>query len=168
MSTVAIPECLEPLVDFLNRQTSRVSMDSLRRHLSELDVTVEDLRPFMQFGATCYRRNLICEGRWYELLCICWRSGQKSLIHNHAGSTCGLRIVTGSATETAFELLNDDRVRPARNREFQPGEVCCTQDADIHQVVNTCPQGGDLVTLHIYSPPLGDNMQTWECAEPVN
>ncbi len=161
MSTIAIPDCLDSLVCFLNRQTRRVPIESLREHLSTLDVSVDDLQPFMEFGETCYRRNLICNGQWYELLCICWREGQTSLIHNHAGSTCGLRIVTGLATETTFDLLPNGRVSPRCDKEFVTGQVCCTQDADIHQVVNTCPDGGNLVTLHIYSPPLAD-MQTWQ------
>ena len=32
--------------------------------------------------------------------------------------------------------------------------VRCFQDADVHQISNLQPEGTDLVTLHIYSPPL--------------
>ncbi len=34
------------------------------------------------------------------------------------------------------------------------GESTALQDADIHQVSNLQAEGTDLVTLHIYSPPL--------------
>ncbi len=167
MKTITIPRSLESLVQYLNGLQARVSLESLSRHLAELNVTLDDLRPYMHFGESCYQRNLICEGQWYELLCICWRNGQKSLIHNHAGSTCGLRLVAGSAIETTFRERPDGQVEPASNRKFRPGQVCCTQDSDIHQVNNVSANQGDLITLHIYSPPLG-NMQTWEYNSPAN
>lgn len=161
MKTIALPRSLESLVEFLNGLEERVPIDALREHLSGLDVTPDDLTPFMQFGDTCYQRNLICQGPWFELLCICWRDGQSSVIHNHADSTCGLRIITGTAVETTFLPAGDHRVRPIASREFVEGQVCCTQDDDIHQVRNCQADGSDLVTLHIYSPPLGE-MQIWE------
>ncbi len=166
MKTIAIPGSLESLVQFLNELQARVPITTLQQQLSRLDLTLDDLGPFMQFGESCYQRNLICQGPWYELLCICWREGQHSLIHNHAGSTCGLRIMTGSAIETTFLERADGRVQPVSKREFCPGQVCCTQDADIHQVRNISPAGGDLVTVHIYSPPLGP-MRTWEMESPA-
>ncbi|MDG2014279.1 MAG: cysteine dioxygenase family protein [Pirellulaceae bacterium] len=164
MSTVAIPESLVPLVDFLDRLEGRVPMLGLEEQLVKLDVDMRDLLPFMQFGDTTYSRNLICENTWYELLCICWRGGQKSLIHNHAQSTCGLRILTGQGVETTFEERADGLVDPVEYRVLDVGQVCCTQDDDVHQVANEHPLGDDLITLHIYSPPLG-NMQTWESSD---
>ena len=61
MSTVAIPESLVPLVDFLDRLEGRVPMLGLETQLSKLDVNMHDLLPFMHFGDTTYSRNLICE-----------------------------------------------------------------------------------------------------------
>jgi len=162
MSTVAIPESLVPLVDFLDELQDRVPLRGLEQQLKKLDVNMNDLLPFMQFGETCYSRNLICQNTWYELLCICWKGGQKSLIHNHANSTCGLRIMSGQGVETTFEERPDGLVDPVEYRVLDVGQVCCTQDADIHQIANAHPEGDDLVTLHIYSPPLGQ-MQTWDC-----
>ncbi len=164
MTTLTIPDSLSNLVDFLNGLDTRVPIDELRQHLSGLRVTLDDLEPFMHFGETCYQRNLICQSQWFELLCICWRNGQQSLIHNHARSTCGLRIISGEAVETLFHQDADGRVRPVSESHYVEGQVCCTQDSDIHEVCNEQPGGEDLVTLHIYSPPLHD-MCTFELAE---
>lgn len=161
MSTVAIPESLEPLVQYLNGLNSRVPIDQLREHLLNLDVTIDDLQPYLHFGDTCYRRNPVCQGEWYELLCICWRDGQKSLIHNHANSTCGLRVIEGQAIELKFAETAEGRARVVDQCDLEYGQVCCTQDRDIHQVCNVQGNGKCLVTLHIYSPPLAD-MQTWD------
>lgn len=163
MTTLTIPHSLSNLVHFLNDLEARVPIEGLEQHLSDLEVTPDDLQPFLHFGAHCYQRNLICQNQWYELLCICWRNEQKSLIHDHAHSTCGLRIISGAAVETVFEQQADGRVRPVREGHYVEGQVCCTRDADIHQVCNLQPSGADLVTLHIYSPPLHD-MCTYELA----
>ncbi len=160
MSAIVIPNCLTRLVDFLNALESRAPIEQLRHHLTQLDVKADDLTPFSIFGDTCYRRNLISEGPWFELLCICWKSGQRSPIHNHAGSTCGLRIIEGVATETAFETTPCGQIKPTKSVDYEPGLVCCTQDSQIHQVSNLQPANQCLRTLHIYSPPLR-TMQTY-------
>ncbi len=160
MSTVSIPAALENLVSFLNSLDERVPIDELRVRLDELNLSVEDLEPFLHFSNVCYQRNLVCQGEWYELLCICWEDGQSSLIHNHEGSTCGLRIVEGSAIERRFHVDAANNAVELDRRDFHEGDVCCTQDADVHQICNTKGSGQRLVTLHIYSPPLV-TMQTW-------
>lgn len=154
MSTISIAQPIQDLICYLETLNERAPVEELRRFLSELDVTIDDLRPFMHFGEKTYRRNLIREGKWYELLCICWRSGQRSPIHNHAGSTCGLRIMQGIATETRFELTPCGQIKAVDSTDFAEGFVCSSQDEDIHQVSNLQPPGKDLVTLHIYSPAL--------------
>lgn len=154
MSIANICRPLSKLVHFLDQLESRAPLGQLRELLESLDVTREDLEPFIEFGDATYRRNLICEGEWYELLCICWRSGQRSPIHNHAGSTCGLRIIEGVATETIFEFSPSGLIKPVQTADAGIGFVCTTQDEDIHQVSNLQADGEELITLHIYSPPL--------------
>jgi cysteine dioxygenase len=149
-----IPTPLRELVDFLSGLESRAPVERLGQLLSDLQISPEELRPFMQFGEITYRRNLICEGDWFELLCICWKSGQRSPIHNHAGSTCGLRIIQGMATETTFAWSECGQIKAVKSVDYSPGDVCSTQDDQVHQVSNLQAEGHDLMTLHIYSPPL--------------
>ncbi|HMO14050.1 MAG TPA: cysteine dioxygenase family protein [Pirellulaceae bacterium] len=149
-----IPQCLQELVNFLEQLTERVPIQKLDDLLQRVAVCGSDLSDFINFGETCYRRNTISENRWYELLCICWRSGQRSPIHNHANSTCGLRVVHGCATETRFVLSPCGQVKAVGSVDFHEGFVCTSQDEQIHQVSNLQANGNDLITLHIYSPPL--------------
>ena len=151
--TKVVP-ALKPLVEFLEGLSERAPLDQLADLLQQIDVTAETLSPYKIFGDKTYRRNLICEGEWYELLCICWRSGQRSPIHNHAGSTCGLRIIQGVCTETVFESTPSGQIKAVSSTDCATGHVCATQDEEVHQVSNLQEAGQDLVTLHIYSPPL--------------
>ncbi len=129
-------------------------MRRLEEQLRALDVTVADVAAFSQFDERQYSRNLVRGDGWYQVLVMCWRSGQRSPIHNHAGSTCGVRVLKGTATETAFATTPCGQGKAVSSRDMTVGDVCATQDSGIHQVSNLQSKGNDLVTLHVYSPPL--------------
>jgi cysteine dioxygenase len=127
---------------------------TLRRMLSDLCLRREDLAGWIAFGEFAYQRNLIHRSSRFEVLLLCWRSGQRSPIHDHAGSTCGVRVIAGTATETIFAASPCGSLYPERSRRRVAGSVSVAYDADVHQMSNLAPAGHDLITLHIYSPPL--------------
>jgi cysteine dioxygenase len=94
------------------------------------------------------------EGSVYHALVLCWRAGQRSPIHDHRGSSCGVRVIEGVATETGFERTSEGLIYPTHTRSLETGAVCGSYDDGIHQVSNLQPAGRNLITLHIYSPPL--------------
>ncbi|MEK6676192.1 MAG: cysteine dioxygenase family protein [Planctomycetota bacterium] len=152
--TLALPPVLAPLVERLERLDRRARVNELEGWLHEFQITAKDVSLFVRFGEKNYLRNLVCAGEWFHLLVICWRSGQRSPIHNHAGSTCGVRVLRGTATETRFEFTASGLIRPTISHDMHEGEVVVSQDAEIHQISNLQARGEDLITLHIYSPPL--------------
>src|SRR5262249_49576071 len=85
---------------------------------------------------------------------LCWKNGQRSPIHDHVGSSCGVRVLRGTMTETRFEFAPNGHVKAVSSRDFEPNSVCGSQDYDMHQVSNLQAGDADLVTLHVYSPPL--------------
>lgn len=149
-----IPTELNDLVKYLDSLDERADVQELGRLLDENTATIEVLKNFVHFGDVTYRRNLIKQNTWYELLCICWKSGQRSPIHDHAQSTCGVKIMTGIATETVFESTECGQIKAVGSTDYHVGQVCSTQDSEIHQVSNLQSAGKTLVTLHIYSPPI--------------
>ncbi len=151
------PPCIEKLtslIEYLDGLTERATIVALVKRLADLDITLDDVADYVRFGDKNYLHNLVREGKWYHLLVICWRSGQRSPIHNHAGSTCGFRILAGVATETKFESSPSTLIKAVSSHDMIADELVATQDSDIHQVSNLQTAGTDLVTLHIYSPPL--------------
>ena len=162
-----VPNALKELLEYLEGLTERASMEKLGELLSALNVSRDDLEAFVNFGDLTYRRNLIAETDWFELLCICWKSGQRSPIHNHEGSTCGLRIIEGTATETIFDRTPSGQYKAIRSMDFSQDLVCTSQDSDVHQVSNLQAAGSNLITLHIYSPPLR-TMETYSLLGEVN
>jgi len=165
---------LSDLLNDLDRYVGRVPLDELTARLAGTGVDWEEVRPFVHFDPHGYQRNLLHEGPGYQALILCWRAGQRSPIHDHRGSSCGVRVLRGVATETLFARSAAGLVYATQSREWPAGSVCGSQDADIHQMSNLQDDGEDLVTLHVYSPPLlhmGVYSLTdghrWERHEPV-
>ncbi len=65
-----------------------------------------------------------------------------------------MRVLQGTLTETLFAFAANGHILPTCSREFQPAQVLGSQDTDVHQVSNLQPLNADLITLHVYSPPL--------------
>jgi cysteine dioxygenase len=119
------------------------------------DELLDDRTHFLEAD---YARNLVVRTPHFELLVLCWRPGQASTIHDHAGSLNAIRVRSGELTSRVFrpaagmepgagpvELASEDRVRP--------GEALIGVDrGGIHQLGNTTDE--PLVTVHVYAPPL--------------
>jgi cysteine dioxygenase len=145
---------LQPLTDYLENLQGPASLPELTAHLRQLDVQWQDVAKFVRFSERGYTRNLICGGEWFHLLVLCWKNGQRSPIHDHHGSSCGVRVLRGVMTETLFDFAPNGLVRAQASKDYLPGSVIGSRDSDMHQVSNLQAGDADLVTLHCYSPPL--------------
>jgi cysteine dioxygenase len=138
----------------LDNYTGRIPLAVLGDWLARTELTLAEVRPFLRFSAEHYLRNLIYAGPAYQALVLCWRSGQRSPIHDHTGSSCGVKVIHGVATETNFAAGPNGMVYALSSRHLPAGSTCASQDSDMHQMSNLQPEGTDLITLHIYSPAL--------------
>src|SRR6267154_1393374 len=87
----------------LDQYPERIPLNILTQGLKRLRLEMASVKPFVQFSAERYRRNLMHAGPAYHALILCWRNGQQSPIHDHRASSCGVRVLKGTATETLFE-----------------------------------------------------------------
>lgn len=138
----------------LDQYDQQIPLGELKDWLERAELTADDVAGFIRFHPDRYLRNLMHAGSAYQALVLCWRNGQRSPIHDHASSHCALKIMQGVATETVFEFAPNEMVYPVSSRSLPTGSVCGNRGCDIHQVSNLQPGDADLVTLHIYSPPL--------------
>jgi cysteine dioxygenase len=138
----------------LDKYSDRIPINALKVHMNELDISMDEIQDFVQFSDNSYRRNLMHEGPMYQALIICWKNGQRSPIHNHKGSSCGVKLLKGVATETLFVVAPNNLVYPTNSEWLYEGDVTGSENADIHQVSNLQDESRELVTLHIYSPAL--------------
>jgi len=144
---------IQPFIDYLARLTERPSLDDLSKQMRKMSITMDDVKNFAHFSDQGYRRNVVFQSDVVQLLCLCWQSGQRSPIHDHADSICGVKVMQGVATETIFEHTPSGYIKPITSVDYDAG-VLVSEDSDTHQVSNLQAAGDDLVTLHVYSPPL--------------
>lgn len=105
-----------------------------------------------------YARNLVCRTPSFELLVLCWRPGQESTIHDHAGALNAIRVYSGELTSRTFTRTSG--ASAGDGPVGQDGEERVPADSHmvgldrngIHQLANT--SGEDLVTVHVYAPAL--------------
>jgi cysteine dioxygenase len=149
-----MPNAIESAFARLDRMTGRLPLRAILDWFGEVALTAEDLAHYLVFSPERYVRNLLHTGPAYQALVLCWRNGQRSPIHNHRGSNCGVKVLRGVATESLFARAPNGLVVPLSSRDLPPGHVCASADDDVHQVSNLQAGRVDLVTLHVYSPPL--------------
>ncbi len=164
-SRESVPQ-LKELIAYLDSLSGRADLKTLASLLAKLNVTQADVAPACIFGERGYRRNRISGSEHYELLALCWHSGDRTPIHDHKGVSCAFRVVEGTGTEIRFAVTESGLVCPTEVCQMKPGHVCAADDADIHEVANFQAAGKDLVTLHIYSPPI-KKMNTYDFSSPV-
>jgi cysteine dioxygenase len=131
------------------------SLEEINSWLREVSVEMEDLRPYMGFKAGTYARHRVFRNDYAELLVLCWRPGQRTPIHDHNGSHGAVRVCEGVMWETIFALNEAKELYYQTAREWRGGGVTGAGVPDIHQLGNPEVSGRNLVTLHLYAPPLG-------------
>lgn len=133
-----------------------ICLSTLQELLRRLELSEQDIERIARFEPENYQRNLICRTEGFEVLLLCFEAGQRTPIHDHAGSACGVKVIEGTATETIFDRSEDGWLFATESDELTAAGVVGSFDMDIHQLSNLQPGGGRLTTLHVYSPPLGE------------
>jgi len=149
-----LSECsgISELVEWLDAIDRRPGLDELEMKLSSIEVNISALKYCIGYAKKGYQRNLIQKNEFYELVAICWTPGQLTPIHDHVGSDCAFKIINGVSTETTYNLNQEGLAYQIGVREYQAGEICASDEPDIHRVSNN--SDNELINLHVYTPPL--------------
>ena len=143
------------LIERLNSQPSVPTLEELNSWVANVEISESDLKPYLGFKEGNYWRHRVCRNEAVEMLVICWRPGQKTPIHDHNGSHGVVRVHTGLMDETIFKYDEQQGLCHDSSRECPTGTVTGAEIPDIHQLGNPEVSGLDLITIHVYAPPLG-------------
>jgi cysteine dioxygenase len=146
------------VVEMSRAPVSELTQARLLDIVERLRLSDELIESRTRFQHDEYARNLVLRTPHFELLVLCWRPGQHSTIHDHAGSLNAIRVVSGELTSRVYrpsagalpgagpvELVSEDRVGPG-------GPLVGVDRGGVHQLADT--SGAPLVTVHVYAPPL--------------
>jgi cysteine dioxygenase len=139
----------------VTRPLAPQEMEALAR---SVDPRTLDLTGYRRFQDECYARNTVLLNDQCELVVICWRPGQMSAIHDHGSSYCLYLVIEGTMVEERYRLL-DGKPVPVDERSFGKGDITIASGESVHRINNRGER--ELVTVHIYSPPLGANMKLY-------
>ena len=159
------PSSLAGLVAALAAQQSLPTLEQLDSWLANSAINREDLLPYLGFKEGNYWRHRVFRNDFVEMLVLCWRPGQRTPIHDHNGSQGAVMVYEGLMWETTFNFESDTGLTYKSGCEYGPGEVTAAAVPDIHQLGNPDVSGQDLITIHIYSPPLGV-LKTYKVGSP--
>lgn len=133
-------------------------IDHIKSILAKVRINDREWRQYTNFTEVKYTRNLVGHDEKFTALLLCWNKGQASPIHDHAGSSCWVKVLSGNLEETMYEPVDKTNPEAEGLRELGTAIVgkeqsCYINDSmGFHRVAN--PSRDDvLVTLHIYSPP---------------
>lgn len=146
---------LSCLVKALESQSCVPSLEQIYDWLESAEISAEELQPYIGFKEGNYWRHRVCRNEFVEMLVLCWRPGQRTPIHDHNGSHGGVRVCEGMLWETTFSFDSQKGLHYKAAREYSPGAVTGSDVPDIHQLGNPDVSEQNLVTIHVYAPPLG-------------
>lgn len=147
---------MDRLVSALDALGAKPTMQAISARVQQHSMSPDDVARFVHEDQKRYYRWRVAIRPGYEVLVMTWRPGQASVPHDHAGSTCVLQIVQGRATERTYRLAGDGYVDETSCVHLEPGAVVAGNDSAIHSVHNDDASGRTMVSVHIYSPPLGE------------
>jgi cysteine dioxygenase len=146
---------LSALVNALESQKSVPSLKQIYDWLETANISNEELQPYIGFKDGNYWRHRVCRNEFVEMLVLCWRPGHRTPIHDHNGSHGGVKVHEGRLWETIFNYDEKKGLEYKSARDYAPGAVTGSDIPDIHQLGNPDVSEQDLITIHVYAPPLG-------------
>ena len=152
---VTDPFSLQSLVTLLESLDRAPELGQIYKWLEKAEISNSDLQPYLGFKEGNYWRHRVCRNEFVEMLVLCWRPGQRTPIHDHNGSHGGVKVCQGLLWETTFSYDPVAGLEYKSAREHALGAVTGSDVPDIHQLGNPDVSERDLVTLHVYAPPLG-------------
>ncbi|HET6201561.1 MAG TPA: cysteine dioxygenase family protein [Planctomycetota bacterium] len=137
----------------------QLTLEGLKELFGRLDLREALVHEHVHFTPDAYARNLLCRTPRFDMLVLCWRPGNVTTIHDHAGSLNVTRVFDGSLTSRRFEESARPGpgrvlVRQAAEDRLGRNDYACVDYDEIHQLANTSDH--DLVTVHVYAKPLKD------------
>lgn len=151
---VAMEQLVDDIKSFAARDFPKEEID---KYLSETLVDPSALDHYLAYCEERYQRHLVHKDEDFELLVICWGSGQKAPIHGHEGELCWARVERGKLRFTNYRMVSEDPMQ----LEMEGAPVDGTSGfldgpAEIHAVENPEAFGGNAASLHLYSKPYSE------------
>jgi cysteine dioxygenase len=155
-------------------ESDMITKSGVAQFVAAAHLQVDALAPYIFWRESSYTRNLIYQDSLFEVMAICWGSGQKTPVHTHNGQLGWMTVVQGEILTHHYRYLRCsapenqnvvgmDCLAGGNHVELERLDtIRCVNDGrivtvdklkTIHQIENTDPAAAGCVSLHIYSKP---------------
>jgi predicted metal-dependent enzyme (double-stranded beta helix superfamily) len=125
-------------------------------YLAETLIEPSALAPYLCPSEEHYTRNLVHKDEDFEILVICWGSGQRAPIHGHEGELCFARVERGKLRFSNYRIVSEEPLVLEREATLDGTVGFLDGPADTHAVDNPKDFGEAAVSLHVYSRPYAE------------
>lgn len=166
----SLQQKLQPIFEMIRQGQSAANVAEA---LQQARISLEDVQAYTNFSDPNYakhnyERRLLHRDEQLEALVLGWRPGQSTRGHNHRAAdgspvTVVETAVQGRAGEIRFEKSDADWRELGRNIQAE-GQVMFGAEGLYHVIFNAGE--GNMITLHLYWPPLDLNRGTYHEVDP--
>jgi cysteine dioxygenase len=150
--------------DWVQRLTAipkaEFTVPTVHGFLQNFPLEPSSLEPYLFYARTHYTRNLVYKCELFEVMTICWDSGQGSTIHNHRGQNCWMATPIGRLRIQNFRMSARDasqgkcQLIPTNYVDMDAEHPAVVDPKEpVHSVTNLAEFGARATSVHIYSYP---------------
>jgi len=146
---------LQTFTDILKKEldVNGQNIQYIANIISRFNFNPKEWKKYIHYEQSRYTRNLVGYDDKFTLLLLCWDKGRGSPIHDHAGSSCWVKMLEGELTETRYQLDDEGNVGVKSRTVITPDDVVYIDDTlGLHKMENENPDN-IAISLHVYSPP---------------
>ena len=126
-------------------------INEVDNYLNKYQLKQEHMIKYSHFSKEQYTRNLVYRDPNFEILFLCWHSGQIAPIHGHEGEKCWARVECGQLKFCNYNLISEHPLKLKRQEELIANIGYLDGPADIHSVENNSKEKA--ISLHVYAKP---------------
>lgn len=141
------------------RQVFQGKEVALNKAIRSLNILSKELEPYIKQpeGKLEYGRNVIYRNQQVEVIVVYLPPFAKTLVHDHGYSTGEVYVVQGNL----LNLIYNEDLSVRKIESYQVRESFHVEGDTIHLMFNPTPF--DVISFHIYSPPLAHNQTYPPC-----
>lgn len=127
--------------------------EGFRDVLAHKAPSIESLKPYLNYRAERYCRNLIYYDDAFEVLLLCWDKGQKSAVHGHEQSKCFMKVMQGRLQYVNYVERDPSTPADLMHDSTVIGEL---HDIDGSAYIHSVGHYGSApsASLHVYAKPI--------------
>ena len=108
---------------------------------------------YANWSKDCYTRNCIADTEKFELILICWCAGHQTLIHDHGGEECWVKVIEGEFKETVYKQDKMGVLKLTKTKFSKKNDVTYMKDfMGFHRLENSANKRS--MSLHLYAKPI--------------